>query len=322
MSESACRICGNRQRIQSFSFPDYHLGLPDRFSYFQCGECGCLQKKDLKEETSKFYPEDYYSFSYDYRTTVGSKIKWAIRDIRNEYYRTSRGKLGALIHQILPCASVQMIAKVNPPKDWHILDVGCGSDALMLQYLASQGYEHLTGIDPYISNDMIELGPITIYKKELCDLSNGYDLITFNHSFEHIADQKKNLQHSRDLLKPSGKILMRIPTVSSYAWERYGELWPNLDAPRHLFLHSIRSLTLLAEQSGLTVEARYYDSTSFQFWGKKLYEKGLPLNSKKPMHRIIQAAFRLFYSLLYYKKVKQLNESSQGDTVALILKRK
>jgi SAM-dependent methyltransferase len=322
MLEKTCQICDNKIDNQAFSFQDYHLGLPDTFAYFQCSECGCLQKEQLQDDNSQFYPNDYYSFSHDDRTTFSSKAKWMIRDIRNTYYRTGKGWLGSLINLILPCKSVETLTKANPQLNWNILDAGCGSDALVLQYLASQGYKNLTGIDPYLQSEMIERGPIKIYKKELHELSDRFDLISFNHSFEHISDQKNTLLHSRKLLKDSGIIIMRIPTVDSYAWEHDKGLWPNLDAPRHLFLHSIKSITKLADQCGLKIESKYHDQTAFPFWGKKLYENNIPLHSKKMSHRIIQLTLRVFYSLAYYKKVKQINATSQGDLVALVMKKK
>jgi SAM-dependent methyltransferase len=45
------------------------------------------------------------------------------------------------------------------------------------------------------------------------------------------------------LLACKGIIVVRIPAVSSYAWERYGVAWMQLDAPRHFFLHSPKSMT-------------------------------------------------------------------------------
>jgi hypothetical protein len=49
-----------------------------------------------------------------------------------------------------------------------------------------------------------------------------------------------------------------------------------LDAPRHLFLHTRKSFGLLAARAGLQIEKWFCDSTSFQFWGSELYQRKLP----------------------------------------------
>lgn len=320
MSMIECKICGNSAGNTPYSFSDYHLGNGRKFAYFQCAQCGCLQKENLDEDTSQYYPNNYYSFSDDDHTKISSKVKWAIRGVRNSYYRTGKGIMGALIHRALPCDSIAMIHKINSPQDWKILDAGCGSDALMLQYLSSKGYNNLTGVDPFICSDT-QRGNAHIFKKSIFDVTEKFDLITFNHSFEHMREQKETLVHCRQILNDSGLLVLRLPTVSSSSWENDKELWPNLDAPRHLFLHSVNSISILLNNSGFNVNSLYFDSTSFQFWGKKLYQLNIPLISKKGTDRLIALMLRFFYSYVYYKKVEWLNKSSQGDSIVLIAKK-
>ncbi len=321
MSVQKCSICGNSSGNIPFSFTDYNMGSSQRFSYFQCSSCGCLQKSDPEEDNSNYYPVDYYSFSLDDQTTLRSKAKWLIRNIRNEYYRSGKGVLGKLISRILPCGSISMIHKVKPLIGSKILDVGCGNDALMLQYLSSIGYQNLVGIDPYISSDHLQFGTAHVYKKVLTEISGEFDLIVFNHSFEHMNNQKEILSHCSKILGKSGKVVITIPTVDSYAWRTFKEFWPNLDVPRHLFLHSVKSVGLLAEACGFSIETTYRESTSFQFWGKKLYEKKIPLFSSDKYHRLVRLWYRLLYSLMLYKKVEYLDQNSDGDTIMLVLKK-
>jgi len=62
------------------------------------------------------------------------------------------------------------------------------------------------------------------------------------------------LQQLHKLLKPEGRILIRIPVADSYLWRKYGVEWDNLDAPRHFFLHTTRSMAYLAKEAGLVLE--------------------------------------------------------------------
>ena len=66
-------------------------------------------------------------------------------------------------------------------------------------------------------------------------------------------------------------LIIRIPVNESVAWELFRENWYQIDAPRHCFIFSERSLKMLMEQEGLTIFDSYYDSLSSQFYISKMY---------------------------------------------------
>src|SRR5437016_13963293 len=94
-----------------------------------------------------------------------------------------------------------------------------------------------------------------------------------------LADQVGALRQVSLLLRDGGWCLIRTPTVSSYVWEHYRVDWVQAHAPRHLFLHTKKSITLLAQRAGLRVEKIVYDSTGVQFWGSEQYRADIPLMS-------------------------------------------
>lgn len=318
-NQQTCRICSNSTGNTLYTFKDFHLGNLKTYNYFQCSKCGCLQKCELFEEHVQYYPENYYSYAKDDRTTLVSKIKWVIRDVRNTYYRNGSGFSGKLIHAILPCMSIAMIEKCKPEKTSKILDIGCGSDALMLQYLSQQGYTHLSGVDPFIQKD-IQIGNATIFKKSVLDIDDQFDLITLNHSFEHMPNPHEILKHCKKILSKNGSILLRIPVVDSFAWEQYGQYWPNLDAPRHLFLYSTQSIELLVKEFDLKIEKKWYDSTAFQYWGAELYKKGYALHQKVVLFPLLKLLYRVYYSIAKLNAIERLNEQAKGDTVAFLVR--
>lgn len=95
----------------------------------------------------------------------------------------------------------------------------------------------------------------------------------FHHSFEHISDPLEALETVRSLLAPNGRCLIRVPVVS-WARNEYGANWVQIDAPRHFFLHTEKSMEILAEKVGLEITRVEYDSTEFQFWGSELSKRG------------------------------------------------
>ncbi|MBN1577702.1 MAG: class I SAM-dependent methyltransferase [Chitinispirillaceae bacterium] len=315
-----CAICGGKNGHTFHTFRDFHFRTADQFDYFQCGSCQCLQTVNPSADYGAYYPDNYYSFNADDKTTVFSCVKWWMREVRNRYYRTGKGAIGRCIHRLLPNSAIEMFYSLGPVKNWKVLDVGCGNDALFLRHIAREGYSGFLGVDPYLPVAERTIGTGKIVRMRLADVKGSFDLITFHHSFEHIPDQQETLMKSKELLTPRGTLLLRIPTVTSFAWEHDGEFWANLDAPRHLFLHSEKSIRFLGERCGLKTERIVYDSNGFQFWGAALYKRGIPLNGKSAVGvKVLRLMFRLYYSIRMTKRIEQLNASSTGDTMAVFM---
>jgi SAM-dependent methyltransferase len=317
-----CRICGNRKDATAYRFADYHLKNGETFDYFMCNGCGCLQSADPFRDHGAYYPDDYYSFSGDDETSLTSKVKWLLRRVRNNYYRTGKGVAGRLIHTVLPNTAISLFHTLHPKPEWAILDIGCGNEALFLRHLAENGYRSLLGVDPYLPVPSRKIGSAEIIREELSTIRGTFDCITFHHSFEHIPDQLGTLRKGASLLSDDGTILIRIPTVDSDAWKTQKEFWGNLDAPRHLFLHSRKSIGILAEKCGLSIDSVVYDSNGFQFWGAALYRKGIPLGGNVSKQIALQRLFyRLYYSIRMVRRIAVLNRQSRGDTMAVFMRK-
>jgi hypothetical protein len=86
-----------------------------------------------------------------------------------------------------------------------------------------------------------------------------------------------------------------------------------LDAPRHLFLHTEKSLTILAGKAGLRIVKSVYDSDGLQFHYSSLYEKGLTMAQCKK----IPLARKEMLALL--RKAQTLNTQKRGDMAAFTL---
>ncbi|MEI7981180.1 MAG: class I SAM-dependent methyltransferase, partial [Bacteroidota bacterium] len=128
------------------------------------------------------------------------------------------------------------------------------------------------------------------------------------------------LQQLCRITRPGGTILLRIPLVSSYAWQTFGINWIALDAPRHFYLHTPKSMTYLAEKSGFEIRKIVYDSFEIQFWGSIQYQKNIsltdpesylnnkknPLFSKRELHE-------------FKRRSIQLNRDKTGDAAGFYL---
>ena len=124
------------------------------------------------------------------------------------------------------------------------------------------------------------------------------------------------------ILNNKGTCIIRTPIVNSYSWEFYKEDWVQLDAPRHLIIHSLKSLKLITEKYNMRISNYIYDSTSFQFWGSEQYLKKIPLNSSKSyLINPLKSIFSNNEINKFEKKAKNLNNKKRGDQAVFYIKK-
>ena len=134
-------------------------------------------------------------------------------------------------------------------------------------------------------------------------------MVLFRHSLEHMPINTLEMAHRR--VKTNGLCVVCIPLVG-WAWKNYASDWSQLDAPRHLFLHSLKSFTILAEKSGFRVENVVFDSSEFQFWASESYQRNTPLSEMVEPNRAQRGRMR--------KMARTLNAQGQGDTAQFYLR--
>jgi SAM-dependent methyltransferase len=326
-SDFACRICQNTQANQFYKIKEMMFGLRDVFEYVLCAKCGCLQIKDILEDMAKYYPADYRYFHNPEEPVFEKKsnpFARYLRAQRTRYVMYKNGFLGRLAEKIKPMGEnipeyLSWLINCGANLESRILEVGCAG-GLLLSRLAWHGFRHLKGLDPYIEKDIALSGGVRIFKKQIFEEKEKYDLILFNHSFEHIAQPFEVLGAAKKLLNADGHILVRIPIVSSLAWELYGTNWVQIDAPRHLFLYSLESLRILMQKTGLNINLIQFDSTDFQFWGSEQYKNDIPLLDERSYYvSQDKSVFTPEQIQAFRFQAKELNEKKRGDQVCLYL---
>lgn len=326
MIDTECRICSNAEGNSVYRVKEMMFGFGDEFAYFECSKCGCLQISEIPMNISKYYPSEYYSFSriQSKRLSLNpaKSVKEFVMQRRNKYVLFGRGVIGKIAHRRFPDEVLESISRVGLTKDSKILDVGCGSGSL-LYVLKQAGFKNLLGIDKYVAEDMQYNDGLKIQKGVIQEVEGSWDLILFHHSLEHMPDQLETLIAVSKLLTRNGVCLANLPTVSSYAWKNYRTSWVQLDAPRHFFLHSVKSLRMLAEHAKLNLKGVFYNSTAFQFWGSEQYLKGIPLcSSRSYLVNPSKSFFSRSQIKAFEQKARELNLADQGDAAAFYFVRK
>jgi 2-polyprenyl-3-methyl-5-hydroxy-6-metoxy-1,4-benzoquinol methylase len=201
-----------------------------------------------------------------------------------------------------------------------VLDVGSGSGELLKNFYKA-GYNDLTGIDPYIDKDIVYNNNLRIEKKEIFDVNRQYDAIMLNHSLEHMEHQQEVLKKLFSILSKDGRLLIRIPIVSKPLMEEYGLNVVSLDAPRHFYIHSLKSISQLLKKTGFVMENVMYDAHEFSFWGSEQYKNNISLHNN-PESYLVKKTFSDEQIANWRIRIEELNKKGESDNLAIYLKKK
>lgn len=312
----ACRICGGTAP-RRFEAAEMMFGTRERFAYLECSACGCVQIAAYPPDIARHYPPGYYAHG-----AAGERPERMARALGGLFRRMPplwRWWIGdGALRRVLPgrTAESRHLAMLGP--EARILDLGCGSGE-GLRRLRAVGFRRAEGADPFIAADILHEGRLLVRRAALSELGGTYDAITLHHALEHMPDQHGVFRALRRLLAPGGVLLVRIPVVGGEAWRTYGADWVQLDAPRHFYLHSRRSLALLAAATGFAVRSMADDSTSFQFWGSELYRRGISLNDARSPAVTRGATFTKAEMAAFTRRARAANAAGEGDQVAALL---
>lgn len=316
-----CRVCDGPRSEQSYWVREMMFGNRTEFEYFGCSVCGCLQIASVPPDLRKYYSNGYYSLNEE--PVQPGFLKKFLKRQRSLYGLGRKNLLGLIAARKYGLPDVyEWARKTKLSFTSRILDVGCGKGFLLLK-LEEEGFTDLAGIDPYLDTDITCGKRVKIFKKEIAEVDGEFDFVMLNHSFEHMAEPLSVLKDVYRVLKRDRFALVRIPVVPSYAWRTYGVNWVQLDAPRHLFLHSVQSMKLLSERAGFELTEVVYDSGNLQFWGSELYSRNISMTEyNKSVDENPQNSMFSSNDLGRFKeKARELNGLGDGDQACFYLRK-
>lgn len=316
----SCRICGSTRVLGRHAASEMMYGTRERFGYFQCADCLCLQIDDIPPDLARHYAGGYYSYQPAERRANPVK-RWVGR-ARDRYAVFGGGPLGRALYRRAPVVELHALQPLGLRRDSRVLDVGCGAGFLVFA-LGELGLRHASGIDPFVPQPIVYDNGVSVKQQDIFQAQGTWDVIMFHHAFEHLADPGATLARVAELLEPGGQCLLRVPTVTSFAWQHYGVDWVQLDAPRHLYLFAHESIQHLAHAAGFELERTVHDSTAFQFWGSEQYRQGVPLHDERSYARQPEGGlFSAAQIAEFERRSAELNARQQGDQACFYLRKR
>ena len=311
----SCKICGNANNNKIHEAREMMFGLKEKFDYLECSECCCLQLISIPESFEPFYPKEYYSYhnqgeEHFIRTSMLKTVKRRFKRKTLDLYLRSDSRFSFVLEKKLK-SYYPWLKRGTITKDSTILDIGCGKGELLLR-MYNDGFRNLTGVDPFLESDIDYKCGVKIHKKQVNEMSGQFELVMMHHAFEHMEKPLELLNTVNALLEKNGKVIIRIPVAGSYAWRKYNTNWVQLDAPRHLFIHSVQSMKILCNQANFELTDVIYDSYYLQFSGSEMYTRDIPLVSKKQIFSKEQIDQFNSWS-------RKLNEINDGDAACFYL---
>jgi SAM-dependent methyltransferase len=304
------------------------FGRDESFTYLVCADCGTLALEEMPEDMGQYYPEDYYSIDTDpevalgrpgvrqFATSVARSILFGRRTVASAAQRVVRMRQ---FHSFVSVVDSVAFAGLPAGRSSAVLDVGCGS-GIIVYALALAGIRSSLGVDPFAPADRTFDTGARLLRRDLGEVEGAFDLVMFHHSLEHVPDPGASLEAAKGLLSPGGRILVRMPTVSSDAYREYGADWVQLDAPRHVALFSRPGVDALAARHGLRVAQVRDDSTSLQFWGSEQVRRSIPYVA--PASHLISERDSIFTDdqiASWEARAVRLNAAGRGDQAAWVL---
>jgi SAM-dependent methyltransferase len=139
-----------------------------------------------------------------------------------------------------------------------ILDVGCGTGHFLAAMRKYSNWE-LIGIDrdPQVIAFVRDALNVETYVGRIEESNfpdHTFDAVTMWDSLEHFHYPRRALLKIQRILKPTGILLLRVPSLDSLDARLFGRCWSGLDAPRHLTVFSQETLCRLLRETGFSIK--------------------------------------------------------------------
>ncbi|MDX1990924.1 MAG: class I SAM-dependent methyltransferase [bacterium] len=306
-----CPSCGSDDYVAIAAGPDYdhHCCGDQIFTLAQCKKCGFayLNPRPTTDMLPRIYEaEDYICYDFDQKG--------------NSFVQNWR--VGAETRRIKK--ALEHVTRPIP--DLRVCDIGPG-DGTTLVAFGQMGVktENLYGVDIDQSIiDKLESKGLRGILSRAEDLNptehpeaRNFDVVLMLQVIEHVADPRRVMEVSHEMLRPGGIIWMETPNLAG--WDRpffRKRAWGGYHFPRHWVLFTPRTMRRMLEEVGFEFVGIWSMSATFVWiWSINhvLQDRGWTrLANFFSFNNPLVAAFFLIFDLI----PRSLNKASNMRVIA------
>lgn len=233
-NERHCPVCGENGAKKALKVKEDRFGEDWNGWVWACDQCGCfyLRHPPGQKEMDEFYKRCYSRYG-ELLSPDRLPKKWVL-------HRFSKiAELRARERQL------DNLEGLQGPK---VLDFGC-HDGHLLPLMEARGWE-AWGYDPTIHETALHPRLRTGRFEDLAQEIGLVDDILVSHVLEHLLDPEGTFRRLAGLLRPGGRIHIRIPNLNSPFRHMCGSRWIHWHPPFHFQHFHHGHIDRMAEQIG------------------------------------------------------------------------
>lgn len=256
-----CDVCGSAN-FGKFLLAEDRNYQTGEYQYVKCKKCGLvwLNPRPVGKELAKHYPENYRPYKKYTKVNLFQKI------------------IRLLIKSNKFIAKIMIADQLFFWPKGKILDVGPGS-GWYLHILKEWGWDvSALELNPKAVKMVKDSGFKNIYQGNMFThrfKNNSFDVVRYSHVMEHVPSPKKELKKVKNILKRGGKVFIIVPNIDSIFYQMFHDYWYPLEAPRHFFQFSPKTIAKLLKETGFkNVKIKYCQPPHTFLWSV-FYKSGL-----------------------------------------------
>lgn len=244
-----------------------------KYSYLRCTRCGCVFLNGVKLN-SKYYRDFYSEKIYKKKSNFINRVEKIFINYSSNFKAKTVKKYN------------------NDRRKKSILDVGCGN-GFFLEYLNNNRFvKYGVEINEKLAKFCKKRG-IQVYKDDFQKIDFGerkYDIVTMWHVLEHISSPNNIFKKVNNILNKDGRFIFTVPNIESYGFKLSRTSWFHMDAPRHVFFPTSRTVKILAKNNNFHLEEFRHFIWEFPldlFWSVKNTRFKIPIWILYPIVKIL-----------------------------------